>query len=864
MLTSSIVALVRFCLRHRWLIVGLAALCFTLSARYLVENISINTDSSRLISDKVPWRQLEIAFDKTFPSRTGLTVIVIDALTPEAAEAAADSLDRRLSGMTSVIQSSRRPDGGAFFKRNGLLFLSKQEVQSTTEQLFKAQAFLGTLAADPSLRGMMEALSLASQAVERQETSLDSLKTPLNSIAAGFENALANKPSDFSWHQLFTGAEPKLRDKRRIILVQPVLDFTALEPGEVATAAIRKAAAELGLTPQNGVTVRLTGPIPLADEEFATVAEGADWNAALTLLAVLIILRLALKSPRIIFAVVVSLFVGLAATAAIGLAMVGSLNLISVAFAVLFVGLGVDFGIQFSVRYRDERHRVADIDEAISEAASESGRPLLLAAVSTAMGFFSFLPTEYRGLSELGQIAGVGMLLAFITSITLLPSLISLLRPPGEGEAMGYAALAPVDHFLARHRKAVLIGTAIFSIGGLPLLTQLRFDFNPLNLRSPKVESVATFLDLAKDPLTTPNVIDIVSPTLAAADALGEKLEKLPEVDHVLTLSNFVPDDQRDKLDLIEDAASLIGPTLSPTETKPAPDDADLVAAMKATSDGLAKIAIGEDGAAARRLSAALKTLADGDIAGRKRARTAFIPALNVTLDQVRAALEAQEVTLKDLPPDLVADWTASDGKARLEVTPKGDSNNNEVLRHFAKAVRAVAPEATGVPVSILESGRTVVNAFLQAGGFALATITILLLLVLRRITDVLLTLIPLLLAGVVTLELCVLLGLPLNFANIIALPLLLGVGVAFKIYFVMAWRAGVTDLLQTSLTRAVFYSSMTTAVAFGSLWLSSHPGTSSMGQLLALSLVTTLAAAVLFQPVLMGPPRVIKQVREG
>ena len=126
----------------------------------------------------------------------------------------------------------------------------------------------------------------------------------------------------------------------------------------------------------------------------------------------------------------------------------------------------------------------------------------------------------------------------------------------------------------------------------------------------------------------------------------------------------------------------------------------------------------------------------------------------------------------------------------------------------------------------------------------------------LRRFSDVLLTLVPLILAGALTLEICVLLGIPMNFANIVALPLLLGVGVAFKIYYVVAWRAGSTNLLQSSLTRAIFYSALTTATAFGSLWFSSHPGTASMGKLLALSLATTLLAAVLFQPALMGKPR--------
>jgi predicted RND superfamily exporter protein len=170
--------------------------------------------------------------------------------------------------------------------------------------------------------------------------------------------------------------------------------------------------------------------------------------------------------------------------------------------------------------------------------------------------------------------------------------------------------------------------------------------------------------------------------------------------------------------------------------------------------------------------------------------------------------------------------------------------------------VLAKFPDAVGTPISVLESGDIVIHTFFQAGAFALISISILLWIVLRRFGDVLLTLVPLILAGVITLEVCVLIGMPLNFANIIALPLLLGVGVAFKIYYIMAWRAGQTDLLQSSLTRAVIWSALTTATAFGSLWLSSHPGTSTMGKLMALSLVCTMFAAVLFQPALMGKPR--------
>ncbi len=201
-------------------------------------------------------------------------------------------------------------------------------------------------------------------------------------------------------------------------------------------------------------------------------------------------------------------------------------------------------------------------------------------------------------------------------------------------------------------------------------------------------------------------------------------------------------------------------------------------------------------------------------------------------------------------------DWVAADGRLRVEIVPKGDSNNDATLRRFATAVLAVAPNATGQAISTLEWGDTIVRSFEEAAAVALVSIALLLWIVLRRFGDMLLTLVPLIVAAAATLEICALTGFALNYANIIALPVLLGVGVAFKIYYILAWRRGQTDFLQSALTRAVFFSALLTATAFGSLWLSAHPGTSSMGKLLALSLACTLVSAVLFQPALMGEPR--------
>jgi hopanoid biosynthesis associated RND transporter like protein HpnN len=337
----------------------------------------------------------------------------------------------------------------------------------------------------------------------------------------------------------------------------------------------------------------------------------------------------------------------------------------------------------------------------------------------------------------------------------------------------------------------------------------------------------------------------------------------MPEVERVNTVQDLVPADQERKLAMIGGLARRLDSALHSESGGPPPTDAQNVAALKgaaATLTRLAGSAAGRGADAANRLATSLTRLADADRAKRDAAEAAFVMPLRIALNELRGYLQAGPVTQATLPENLLRQWVAPDGRVRLQAIPKGDPNDNDTLRHFAAAIQAQFPDAVGTPVSILESGDTIVGAFLHAGVFALVSIAILLWIVLRRFGDVLLTLVPLLLAGLVALEVCVLIGMPLNFANIIALPLLLGVGVAFKIYYIMAWRAGQTDLLQSSLTRAVIWSALTTATAFGSLWLSSHPGTSSMGKLLALSLVCTMCAAVLFQPALMGKPRTVEK----
>jgi uncharacterized protein len=857
-LTSIVVQIVRACTRFATLTVLLGLVLAIAAGYYTTRHFVINTDINTLISANLDWRQRDQQFDKAF-DRDRTILAVVEAPTPEQTSAAAAALEQKLKGDKTNFQSMQPLGSGEFFDKNGLLFLPTEEVGKVTGQFGAAAPLIEIMAGDPSIRGLTGALETGLAGVKRGEVKLDSTARPFNMISQTVEDVLNKGNPSFSWRELTSDTPPTDADRRAFIEFKPVLDYNSLQPGIEATDAIRSAATELDFPGKYQARVRLTGPVPIANEEYATVQDGAIVNGIGTVLVVLLILWMALHSTKIIFAVFVNLFIGLSLTTAAGLFMVGSFNLLSVAFAVLFVGLGVDFGIQFSVRYRSERFKNDNLTQALEEAARRSAVPLSLAAMATASGFLCFIPTDYKGISELGEIAGAGMLIAFTSSITVLPAMLKLLNPPGEKEPVGYAFLAPLDHFLEKHRVPIIVGTLLVAVAGMPLLYFMKFDFNPMNLRNPKAESIATFLDLRKDPNTGANAIDVMTNSETDAKAIEAKLEKLPEVLRVMSLDSFVPQDQAPKLKLIAQAAKVLGPALNPDSIDAPPSDQENVDSLKSTVENLRKTAgdaKGPGATASRRLADALAKLAASDEATRNRAQAVFITPLKVVLEQLKNSLQAQPVSLQTLPPDLVSGWKAKDGLMRVEALPRGDPNDNDNLRKFAAAVLVAEPTAIGGPVSILKSGDTVVRAFVHAGIYALLVISLLLWVTLRRITDVLLTLVPLLVAGAVTLEICVLIKLPLNFANIVALPLLLGVGVAFKIYYVTAWRSGRTNLLQTSLTRAIFFSALTTATAFGSLWLSSHPGTSSMGKLLALSLVTTLAAVLLFQPALMGKPR--------
>jgi hopanoid biosynthesis associated RND transporter like protein HpnN len=857
---AAVVRIVEASRRLAAVVVVAALLAVVGAGYYVVRHVAIDTDTSNLISPDLPWRRAAAELDRAFPQNLDLLAVVIDGDTPDQAEDAAAGLAKRLSSEESLFRDVRDPQGSLFFRRNGLLFLSQAEVQTYADSMIAAQPMLGALAADPSPRGVFGALGLFSQGVTRGQIAASALDRPFQAVARAVDASLDGRHAPLSWQNLLSDRKPGPRELRRFVLARAALDYGAVEPGHRAIEAVHAAARAAGYLPANGVRVRVTGPVALSDDQLSALSDGAGTAAALSLGLLVLWLFMAVRSARTVAAILITLAAGLVACACFAVRVVGPFNPISVAFAPLFIGIAIDFGIQFSVRYaaerdacdREEGRVESGLGDALRRTAAGVGAPLVVAGAATAVGFLSLYPTQYRGVSDLGLIAGAGMLVALVLNLTLLPALLSLFGARGFREAGGFGRAAPLDRLLVRRRRWIFASCGLLAAASAGILAGLRFDFDPINLENPDSESAQTLFDLMKSPDTTPYTLDVLTPSAEAAADLSRRLGRLAEVSHAIWLGSFVPQDQGPKLEIFDDVRSLLGPTLSPPAAADVPGPGEILAATARCAADISKIAAGGDLPAAQLATALGRVVSRG---------AAVLPALEANLsdgaarrlEDLRLALQAAPVSLATIPPDVSRDWVTSDGRYRVQVFPKGDARRQDVLRGFVSAVLREAPGATGMPVQIQESARTVIRAFETAGVLAVGAITLLLVVFLRRIRDVMAVLVPLLLAGLLTLATSVLAGMPLNFANIVTLPLLLGIGVAFDIYFVLRWRSGETGLLQSPTARGVVFSALTTGTAFGSLVLSKSPGMADMGKLLSLGLLYTLVCTLFFLPAFLG-----------
>jgi len=865
--------------RHMYLTLVVATLLGGGAFTYASHNLGFNTNTRDMLAADLPFRQTYRHFEQGFPQYTHNILVVIDANSPEQARGAAKRLARALEKQPQLFSSVYLPRANAFMERHALLYQSMDELEQTAGDLATMQPFLGRLTDDMSLRGLF---LLLSDALDAQGAADAVDITPIvNPVTAAIDAVMAHQHVPLSWQELMQGDSPEdiSRQRQQFILLQPRMDFSSFLAAKPAMQAVRHAAATLQLDSDHGVRVRLTGSAALSHDELVSVSSGAGTTALLALLLVGLLLTIGMGSLRFVVATLICLITGLILTAAFAALAIGHLNLISVAFAVLYIGLGVDYAIHLCLRCREIEKTGQPTTAALWQAAHDVGASLLLCAVTTAVGFYCFVPTDYTGVSELGMISGSGMFISLVVTLTLLPAILcvwnKMLPTKSKLAVTGKEAISwRFPAMFSPDARTVRIMAMIAAVAAALWLPQARFDYNPINLRDQASESITTYKDLVASHNISPSSIMVLTPDAEQVKAIQQQLGRLDSVDKTVSLLNFIPSNQDEKLTIIDDMSLLLGlesaaakpVTLSVAEQMNAIEQLETALNRYITDFSPSRL---DDVAlqklnAFRQLHQTIQAFSHQLASQSAKTNKTTLMALNkdllgtlpATLKLLQTTLTATYVSRQSIPATVSRRWLSHSGLYRIEVMPKEDIGDIENLRRFVSQVREVAPDATGAPVFTLEAGDAVIGAFTQAFTIAFVLIFLLLLLLLRKLSDTLLILLPLLLAAMLTGACTILLGIPFNFANIIALPLLLGIGVDNGIHMVQRFRHMQTsaqyapdELLRSSTSKAVVLSALTTICSFGALSFSPHQGTADMGQLLTLGVVIILICTLVVLP---------------
>ena len=845
----------------RIVLAGVALLTFFFG-HYAATHLRFNVDPNSFFSEDLRFQRAIRDFERHFPVLTNSFLVVVDGETPELTRAASELLVEDLDAQRDVFYRAFQPGEDRFFAKYGLLYGSVEELDEFADRMATLQPVLGKLARDPTLPVLASVIQIgleqddaATDGIEGWEAVLEHLWDAADSVRLGAGGAL-------SWETVLlagSGLEPMTRS---VVVADPILDVDVVLAAERPLEAARESVLRLHLTPENGVTVRITGYPAINHDEMIGLLNDTSTAGALSFVLVMVVLAAAFRSARLVLAAAITLLVGLIWAAAFAALAVTELNPLSISCGVLIIGLGIDFMIHLGMHFADHVAEGLDAWPALERAVNDVGSPLVLCAATTSVGFLAFVPTEFIGVSELGLTAFGGIVAMLLLTITLMPALIGLLMTPAACKNLARRGPARALR-LPRPRPGVVIGAAlVLFLVSLALIPQVDLDTNVISFRNQRNESVKTFKDLLTARETTPWYLDALVPSLDQADELAVRMRDLPEVDRVLTLSDFVPEEQEEKLEILQDVSLTLGLPRSIERHRASPEAQ--LAALKTLRDFLATDPVGRDTRLSRSVEHLRRALSQFIDAVEREGRPQSVALLaDLILDPLPAQLERLSQNLEvtaisrdDLPATLVSRMLSPDGHARIQVYPRGDLWNHSVMVTFVESIRPIWGEITGLPVNLVESARATWSSLREALAWATLAITLLLLALWRSPSRIALVLGPLALAVLLTQAATVVLPLSFNFVNVVVLPLLIGIGVDSGIHLVeQADDSGTTSalLLESTTARAVLFSALTTIASFGTLMICGHRGVASLGALLVVGMIFTLAANLILLPALLS-----------
>ena len=873
-----------FVARHPWQILVVALLLAVLSVIYTKEEMRFLTGRDDLMPRNAPYQQNFRTIRAEFGDRQDI-VIVMESDDQARAAAFGARLQERLATNRALFADIFFPGGMPFFRDKGLLLMPLEDIRTLRRNLTMAKPTLKALAEAPSVQTLFTHLTARMDAYVAGEggtEELASLAFMLEKLGAGIDSFGGGKKGGFSLQEVFLGGDTALAraGRMQIMTVLPARDPANFVPAAEAIRTVRGEVAKLRALPEfAGVTVGLTGVPVLENEEMSSSERDIAVATVVSLALTIVLLLAAFRGVLNVVAAMVSLLIAICISFGLATLVVGHLNILSMVFAIMLIGIGIEYAIQVVLRYQEELGCGAGELEAIGTGLDRNARAIVVAAATTAAAFFTFVFTDFRGVAELGIIASLGIGVCVLATFTVLPAMLVIMvrrrkRRDEEREARAATLLQRSPRVLALeralfgHPKIVVGITLILCAASLYPLLQIRFDYNLLNLQSKGLEPVEYAYKLMRSKENAGYFAEVVASSAQEARDLTRRLERLPDVDHVVSLLTFVPEDQEAKL------AELAALRATLADVQPAPYEEDLrVMELPTVFESFRNSVVGlrdrlqaENNPEVKRVGGFLVTLdrffatlekeKDKNALGMLRDfQGGMLASFPEKIRQLRESLPATPVTEADIPPAIRERFVGKSGKYLLQVAPKHEIYDREPLARFIAQLRTVAPGANGEPIMVYESMTIMRDAYLWAFVYAFAAIVAILFATFRSVVYTLVGLVPLVVGVMLMVGGMWLAGIPFNSANIIVMPLILGIAVDSGIYIINRYRGEDGDaaaVIMSSTGLGVVYNTLTIMASFGALMVARHQGVFSIGAVMCLGMVVCQAAFVLVLPAVL------------
>lgn len=852
MLTPFLCTWVMMIERHAKLVLALMAVLAAGASLYASENFAIDSDLDRLLkpSEQNRWHRYNQEYIRMFPDYQKTAVVVVSGVSAEQTFRHAETIYHALQ-RSGKFDDVFAPVFDEFFTDHALYSLPTEGVRQLSDKVADSVPRLAVMYREPSLANLLDYLHQQYRDAADMQVIMPELAYQFGAFNE-VVGRLSRSGEPGSFHLVQKLAPLDTADMHyQLISVKRAPAFSEKLPNKAMMEDIRATIDAVGSN--DGVDVRITGEIAMMHEEISSSIAGVEFAGMLSLVLLAIILGIGVRSIIVISAIFIMLFIGAMCAVVFNLMVFERFNTLSLAFVVMFFGLGVDFAVHYSLRILELMQ--TSRETAVVDATEDAGVALGICTLTSALAFLSFMPTDYIGLAELGVISAFGMVFAYFLSLTFIPAWFRVFRlqPPPVRQRISNGP----DFQRSLPVRSILLTALLLALAAAWYVRDMTFNYNLLSMRDQQSEAVITLRELQDNKvITNYGIAALVDPD-TDLDALKQRLLALPSVADVDISSEHIPLFQSQKqqylLPVKQQLAALGEPGQLPSMNGPLTGKAIDRFIADIEQGDYQDIFLDDDLVTIEALLASLKTL---------KANEKWWPHLQMAVaggivedvDRLQSWFAAEPYTLEQLPPYIRQRLMTDDGRYLMHVMPAVDMSDSRNSSVFVNEVRSVYPGAAGMVIHEWGVGKVVMDSFREAASLSIGFIFIVLVLTFRRLSTALLVFVPLILVTLFTLAIAKMSGLTLNMANVLVVPLIFGLGVDACIHVVHRYHhcSNLREVLFSSTTKAVLISALTTIGTFFSISFSPHYGAASIGYLLTIALSLLLVITFVVLPALL------------